>query len=454
MINKRKKIFFIISIVISVLLIVILFNMSNNEKKDLDNNNSVFNIWIVWDKVDGMNTVIEAFKKLNTNYWNKVINVSTFADYESYYLTLSSAIIKWQWPDLFVLNNNEKKSIFEDQILAINPELIDPISFRSKFKWVFSDNLIQSITNEDDKTIEFLKGIPVWYETLWIFYNRRYVNSSNLDTLSKLNTTIANLTNKNKNIVPLAIGNGSTVYGAADIITQFFLLEDGVDGLSDIVWNKLKQALTTYMMYWDENWWKNRYNSIYNNLISENKTSIDYFSLDKIYMVVWYPRLINLIDKKWFRKNFLLANPFPHYFKGNWKTLINYNYFVVNKTTDEQALAMDILKFLSSDIWANNYLNNYPYYLPALQTLESDFLSNKIHPQYNITLKNFVEENNILGSFDKWIKNIYDKEIINILDNNVNFEWLFNDFKSKILCNLDKITTFENLSKDCINNKK
>gem|GEM_PF-5886428 len=40
---------------------------------------------------------------------------------------------------------------------------------------VFGDDLIQVL--EEDSTVEFLKGIPLGYETLGIFFNRRYFKS-------------------------------------------------------------------------------------------------------------------------------------------------------------------------------------------------------------------------------------------------------------------------------------
>jgi hypothetical protein len=358
-----------------------------------------------------------------------------------------SAIISNKAPDVFVLNNNEKDSIFSNQIMWIDPKLINPNDFRKKFKWVFADDLIIN-TWDKDKPIEFLKWIPVWYETLWIFYNRRYIKDSELKSLSALNNVVANLKEKHPNLIPIWIWNGSTVFDASDIMTQFFMLENGVSWLSDVSWAKEKQSLATYSLFWDTSWY-NSYNSRFTELSRLWQTSLDLFSKWETFMVVWYPSLIKTIWDKWFSKSFLQAAPFPHYFSWDWKTLVNYNYFVINKDTKNVNLAKAFMSYLASDIWEENFLNNFSYYLPALLSLESDMLDSKISDKYNIVLSDFYNSDYELSSFDKWIKSIYDNNIIPILDNASNYENAFDAFKKKIICKTAKITSLENLSQSC-----
>ena len=159
--------------------------------------------------------------------------------------------------------------------------------------------------------------------------------------------------------------------------------------------------------------------------------------------------MINIIWEKWFSKNFLQASPFPHYFSWDGKTLINYDYFVVNKNTKNKDLAFSFLSYIWSDIWSLNFLENYTYYLPALLSLESDKLEEKISDKYNVVLGDFFNSDYELSSFDKWVKSIYDNWLINILDNSSNYENAFDKFKAKITCNTNKITTLENLSRSC-----
>jgi hypothetical protein len=444
--NKNKLIFLIIWAGLLIILLFIVFNLKKDSSTWVKTTWN-FNIWILWDNVDNARLVVEKFKSIHPEYSSKIINVESFSSYDDYLYALTSAITADKTPDIFVLNNNEKNSVFSNQVIWIDPQIINPNDFRKKFKWVFADDLIITIWEWEQKQ-EFLVWIPVWYETLWVFYNRRYIKASEISSLSWLNNVVTELKDKYKNLIPIWIWNGSTVLNASDIITQFFMLENGVSWLSDVVWTKLKQWLASYLLYWDTSWY-NGFDSRFMELSSVWQNSIDLFSKWETFMVVGYPRLIKEIAEKWFSKNFLLASVFPHYYSWDWNTLVNYNYFVINKDTTEYVLANDFLSYLATDMWADDYLNNFPYYLPALLSLESDKLEEKISEDYNVVLKDFYNPDYELSSFDKWIKSLYDKDIISILDNSSNYESAFNKFRTTILCKAWKIATLENLSNNC-----
>lgn len=441
--NKNKIIFWIIWAILLILLLYIVFNLNNNKSPSWIKESWVFSIWIIWDKIDSSEKIVENFKKVHPEYSNKDIKIESFWNYDDYSYSLMSSIISGKSPDIFMLNNNEKNSIFSNQVVWIDPNKVNPNDFRKKYKWVFADDLIFSSWE-----VEFLAWIPVWYETLWIFYNRRFVKDSELSSIAWLNNLVAELKDKNPNLIPIWIWNWSTVSWVADIITQFFMLEDWVKWLSDVSWKIISQALSSYFTYWDSTWY-NAYDSRFMELSNLWRTSLDLFSEGETFMVVWYPRLINQISEKWFSKNFLLASPFPHYSTAWWKTLVNYNYFVINKDSKEDSLANDFLAYLSTDIWAWDYLSFFPYYLPALLSLESDKLDAKINPDYNIVLSAFLNTDYELWSFDKWIKTLYDKNIVSVLDNASNYDKSFIKFKDTILCKEKKISTLEDLSTNC-----
>jgi len=295
---------------------------------------------------------------------------------------------------------------------------------------------------------EFLKWIPVWYETLWIYYNRAQVRHSDLDNLSSLNNVISDLRNRNRWVVPLWIWNWTTVDYVSDILTQFFMLEPWVNSIRNVTWNVLKQAMASYLLYWDINWF-NWYDSRFIELQNLSETALYLFSRWEIHMVIWYPSMINKIKEYWYSASFLQARVFPHYFSWNWKTLVNYNYFVINKDSFNRNIALDFLSYLSSDTWANSFLNVYTHYLPWLISLESDKLEQRIHKDFNIILKDFYKDEKSLSSFDKWIKLIYDSWIPWILDNSQYAEAKFWNFRDSILCKTNKVINLEWLSISC-----
>ena len=448
--SKNKIILSIIWGILWIIVLFLVFSLPNSNNNKTVNRTAIwpFNIWIVWDSKTKFQTVIEDFKIKYPQYTNNEIIIESFDSYKDYYYSLLSAIVKWQAPDLFILNSSEKAPIFSDQVAWISPDLINPIDFRKKYKPFFEDDLIMASPNEDWTVSEFLLWLPVWYETLWIFYNKRYVKASDIKTLSGLNNIIPTLKKKRPDLIPIWIWNWSTVYWSSDIITQFFMLWKWINSIENLDSSSIKEPLVSYLRYWDKNW-ENGYNSKFIDLSTSWENNLSLFSKWETYMVIWFPRMIDEINKKWFSKNFLLASPFPHYFTWDGKTYANYNYFVINKDTKASKLAGNILKYLSSDVWAEKYLSEYPYYLPALLSLESDKLEEKINSSYNIVLWDFYDSDYLLWSFDKWVKNIYDTEITSILDGTSNYLTDFDTLKNKLICKTKKFNTLMNLSRSC-----
>lgn len=444
---NKNKIIFIVVWIIFLLAIIYVFLFLTDKKTPKSDNLSTFKIWIVWDNIEWIQNIFENFKKVNNKYSNQGIEVNTFSSYDDYSYALTSSIINWNAPDIFVLNNNEKQSIFSNQVIWLDRSYISPNDFRKRFKWFFADDLIVTVSDWENKT-EFLKWIPTWYETLWIYYNRRFVNNIDLKSISTLNNFISEIKKENSSYIPLWIWNWTTVIDSSDIITQFFLMSDWVNWLEDLTWNNLKKWLVSYMYYWDKEWY-NWYNTKYDELLVNKQNSLDLFSKWDVFMVVWYPRMLKLIKEKWYSKNFLLATPFPYYNSWEWKTLVNYNYFVINKNSNNLELSNLFLSYLSTDLWQQDYLDNYKYYLPAILSLESEKLEEKVDEDYFIVLWDFFSDKLLYTSFDKWIKTLYDKEIIKVLDNEKLYENMFKDLRNNILCKKKKYTDFQNLSSDC-----
>ncbi len=443
--NKNKIILIIILAIIFLLIGILVINMKWTENSSGKKIVRAYKIWIVWDDTSKFETFLADFKKTSW-YSSTQFLVESFPNFEDYYYSLASAMTRWEAPDMFVLNNNEK-SLFEEQVLWIWPSIITPSNFRKNFKRIFWDELI--VTTKDwDKGVEFLKWIPIWYETLGIYYNRKYIVSKDLTSLSSLSNVVSKLKKKNPSVIPIWMWNGTTVYGSNDIITQFFLLEDGVTWINNLSSNQLKSALSTYMMYWGK-YWDNNYNSSFDSLKYSWKNNLDLFTEGKTFMVVWYPRLLNEIEKRWYSKAYLEASVFPHYSPTKWKSLINYNYFVLNKDSANKELWFELLQYMSSEKWAKEYLSVFPYYLPSQISLERDLLENKVSERFNVLLKDFYKFEHELGSFDKWVASIYNKDIKRVLDDSTNYISQYESLSKKLLCKKEKFLTLKNPSVSC-----
>lgn len=441
--NKNKIIFIIIWLVLLGLIFLAVINLNSwsDPKTKVKKDKWTFTVWTFWDDKTKFLAFLNEFKKTHPVYSSYNFVVENFSDYEDYFYSLTSAFNKQQWPDLFVLNWNEK-SVLQNQALYIDSDIISVNDFRRNYKWVFSDELIYKADNNK----EYLIWIPVWYETLWVFYNRRYFSSDDLETWEWVDKVISDLSINNRLIIPLWMWNWSTVDYSYDILTQFFLL-DSIESISKLSWQNITQAFSLYQKYWDisdKNW----YNSLLP--VSSPKNNIELFSNDKIWAIIWYPRTLFDIDKYWYWKAFLLATPFPRY--AVWWTdysFVNFNYFSVNSDSINQDLWMDILKYMTTKEWASVYLNNFPYYLPAMIDLEWYVMEEKILDKYNIVYRDFYNSATELKTFNKWIKNIYDKEVVRLLDTPTDNQVLFENFKNILVCKTKKALTLTNLSTVC-----
>jgi hypothetical protein len=61
---------------------------------------------------------------------------------------------------------------------------------------------------------------------------------------------------------------------------------------------------------------------------------------------------------------------------------------------------MDLLHFMTTEDGIEDYLDNFPYYIPALTSLENEFMEKKIDDNYNVVYKDFYDRSTDLSSFD------------------------------------------------------
>jgi len=441
--NKNKIIFAILGAVLVLIIIFMAFTLrSSTETTNTSTSNSWFSIWIVWDSQDSFNDFLSEFKEANPVYANKNnITIESFSDYESYFYALVSAFSKDQWPDIFMMSGAEQ-SVLEDQIVGIDPAIISPSEFRKLYRWVFWDDLIERTGDG----VEFLRWLPVWYESLWVYYNRRYFTSEDFESWTALGSAVSDITEKNNgSIIPLGLWKWSGTVHAGDIMTQLMVLWGG-ESLDTLQSQSITQAFQVYGDYADADG-----DNAYNRLLSNNieKNNLDLFSLGEVAAVIGYPRTLMDIDDKWYRSSFLLATSFPSYVWSEHRTLANYNYFVINKDSADTTFALDLLSFMTTDDGAEDYLDAFPYYLPAKISLEDDMFEEKVDEWYNVVYQDFYDRNSILTSFNAGIKSLYDAQILTLLDSEeISVSW-FDNLRKILLCTTGKVLTLENLSQNC-----
>ena len=471
------------------MLIIMLFNQKSREKKTANNEN--FTIWMVWDSAERSTDLIDGFKKFSKT--KKDVVIESFNNYEEYSYALTNAIANGTAPDVFVLNSNEKESIFQWQTTWIEPDIVNPNSFRKDYKTFLSDQLIA----KTDKWVDYLVWMPVWYEVLWVFYNRRFVNGSDVDSASSLRSAVKKLKEKNPDSIPVAIWNWAAVDFAEDIATQFILTAWENRSIEQLDRKAIQKWLWNYVDFWDEEW-DNKYNTRLEEMKIAKQTWVDLFSKGETLIIAGYPRLIEKISDKWFSSNFLAAAPFPNEWEKSWKALVNYNYFVINKDTirlysvhfeslhldddhfsdihtkrffsnissrfSRQQEQVEILeenfkkcpykKIVCGDFnndWIKTFLEAYPYYLPGVSEFDKWNEDQKIHKNYNIRIADFYNDSLEYTTFDKWLKTDYDEKLKAMLDNERTVIDEFSKLQKVTNCRTSKIFSQKDIWKDCDN---
>lgn len=442
--NKNKIIFSIIGAVFLIAILLLVSSLSSKKTPSIGTQVAGdFKIWILQDNVSDFQNFLSGFKQAYPNYSNKNIVVESFDDRQTYTNTLSSAIFTWEAPDIFVLNNSET-SIFENQILWIDPNLVSPNEFRLRFKPVFWEDMI--VTDTIDSTVEFLKWVPAGYEALGIFYNRKYfLRPSEMKTWSDFAKEVQSIASKYSNIIPVALWNGSGVSRATEVISALMVLEWRKSLLTTDN-TQSRQVLGMYNGFGQRDG-DNRYNILSAPFVSDN--DIDFFTQWDVAAMVWYPRDLLSIDAIGYQKSFLFATPFPRYAGSENLTSIDYNYFSINKNTLHSDMAGAFVSYLASSEWQQLYIDSFPYYLSPDVDVAINMSEKKILSEYNVVYKNFVSEDSQLVSYDVGNRNMYDLELTHILDMDSWYDQSFNELSSYITCSSTKQSTLLNLSSPC-----
>ncbi len=441
--TKNKIFFAILGWLIFIGITFLTLNLRTSQTRQIGTAGGAVKVWILYDDVSKFNEYINTFKKARPQYANVSFEVESFSDELSYYNSLVSSIISGKGPDIFVMNNSEISPL-ENQILWIPPTLISPNDFRLHFKTVFWEDLI--INDSNDNTVEFLKWVPLWYETLGIFYNRKYfLRPSEMKTWTDFSKEVKNIQEKYSRIIPVALWNGTKVSRSPDVLKNLFVL-DWVESLIESNSNTTRQALAMYKSFGQKNG-DNKYSILSTPLSTD--TDIDFFTQGDVAAMFWYPRDLIEINKIGYQKSFLFATAFPWYAGKEKKLAVNYNYFSVNKDSKFKTVSLALLEYMSSVEGQQAYIDTFPYYLSPESSVELAMSEKKILPQYNIVYKNFIDEGTLLASYDSWDKISFDREIKTLLDMPSWYDDAFSRMRSFIVCSSTKQRTLLNLSSSC-----
>lgn len=428
-----------------------------------------FNIWVVWDETAGYSDIITAFKNRYSDYSSTDIKFTKFSNYSDYEKTLLNVMSDGNSPDIFVVNNNSANSdwnwLLESKIVWLPNEVVNADYFSKNFNKVFDELVIQSNEKDSewkDKKMNYLKWIPMWYETLWVFYNFRKIRNIPV-TWSELDKEISDNVQDDYSTIWIWFGN-KFVINPSDIITLMFL-ENWINDYNTVNSTNAENSLKAYISYSTDT--NNGLYKFNDELSTLNLTTTDLFVRWKVWMIIGYPSLIKEIilaikrtsweaslSEKYLRTApiFQLGSDDSSENSSKEKVnLVNYNFFALSKFSQNPDLWFKFLNFLSTKEAQEKYINNFSYYLPAYKWLEEDRLSQPIEKWFDRTkFSDFLQNDVTLKSFYKWLKNEYDYYLWSWLNSNITDNKQFLDkFHSYIDCSVNHIIKWTDFEKQC-----
>lgn len=465
--STRKIIFFVVA---TILLIGIIFGAwrLSQSKEQSKNIASELNIWVVGDASEWFDPIIEWFKAKYPAYKKTNIVVTKFWSYDEYQKTLLSVLADGSGPDIFVVDK-WKDAILESKIIPIPEEFISIDDFYKRYDPIFLDTLIQE-EQPDDKSpkVTSLYGIPLWYETLWVFYNKS-IYPNIITTWPELDLQYLN--NANPEILPAGIGLGPRyVQYGGDIVWLFLSYESR----SYKEMGKNSKGIESYAKYSSassattntpEEWVTQEpvsATSLKEQMNQDNLTMTDLFVRGKVGMIFWFPSLIREIEyakkRAWSEatNQIILTSPMLKRASNSpVETIGRYYYFAVSKGTKSPSDALNFLLYLTTEEAEAKYLEAFPYYIAAQTSFQEAQKNTSLSPSFTrAKLWSFIDQMSKKTVFDYGIWSEFALELEKILDtnDNANINNRLERLSKKITCQIDQGVYQVNIGVNCSEN--
>ncbi|MBC7498880.1 extracellular solute-binding protein [Candidatus Gracilibacteria bacterium] len=331
-------------------------------------------IWITDGTSDAYKPLIEGFKKYAPEY-NKtdIIVEKQTNDADRYRTLILSTLTEGSGPDIFMLHSGED-AILETKIEPIPSNILDFSDFDKRYDDIFQG--LVSSTGSGKNKISTLKGVPLSYETLGVFYNKSLIREipktwNELESLYR---------DSSSGKYPSNLGLGPTYTPNMGDILPLWLIDAGATSYSDL--STGKNGLSAYLSYGDIKIPSSQSEpadvSIVDtlrgeqpNMISTKNNTIDMFIRGNIAMIIGYPSLILDLEKANKRagsasaSSVILTGRIPKTISQSVINIGKYTYFGVSKLSEKGQLSAKFLQYLMTPEAQRLYMSAYPYLIPA-----------------------------------------------------------------------------------------
>jgi ABC-type glycerol-3-phosphate transport system substrate-binding protein len=451
--STRKIIFIIIAWILLLAIIIGIFSLGNKKVEVSDVPKSI-TLWITEGSSEWYQWIIEGFKTYAPEYRNtEIIVEKKTSDPIRYRTLLLNTLTDWVGPDIFMLTSGEDR-VLEGKREPI-PSNILPISqIEDEYEDIFSSLLTWSTSSEDDSKEDWEKvlfWVPIWFETLGIFYNKALLREipKTFDEVEKLYTI-----NFWSWKYPTNLWLGPRYTPNASDIIWFFVWGEG-NSYSDL--SKGSETLSSYFNFRNlsiqsdvtvdtEDIYapKSTILTSIESLEKDKKTTYDLFMQGDIAMILGYPSIINELEKSTKRsgidsiENLVLTAPVPQdQLSSKKRNIVRFPYLSISKATKSPFGAAKFLEYLMTDDGIRKIQEAYPYLIPPKPSLYESWkwksLSNVLT---RARLDAFIPEiGETLSVFDFWLKAEFDVFLSEAIDRNENID--INNISKLLISTID-----------------
>lgn len=453
--SPRKIIFIAVASVLWLLILYGAWKLSHSEAKKEEILTGNLSVWILWDTTEWYEKLREWFSLFAPEYKNVTIEFRKFSDYKSYQKILLSALADQKWPDIFMVEAGTD-SILEEKLEPIPSEYIDIADFEKRFEDIFLP-LVVEWSGSDSMITKSLKGVPLGYETLGMFYNKSLL----INTPKTWNEVSLMYGDTSRwDIYPIGIWLSPRYSSTATDTLSLFLVQDGISGYTNI--GEGISALGEYLSYGDvplqQEWseetpakslWEEE-----NRLSEENLTIVDMFIRGEIAAIIGYPSTIKDIEdakkRAWVNAttSLIFTERVPQKtLDGTFKNLARYKYLGLSKTSKNPILGARFLNYLISEDAGSRFMGAFPTYIPAQRTLYETRSESPLSSVFARTrLESFIPRiGDTLTVFDYGNREEFERILVDNIDRNKKIDKnnIIKLLSSAIKCSLSGLSEYD-----------
>ncbi len=345
--RQKNIVIFVVLIVLVIIFIGVKFHRTASRPVTLE----------MWGIIDDPQVISSLTTKYHRLYPNVSIKYSSKKQ-ETYPQELLQAFASDKSPDVFMLFGNWLP-LYEDKITPLNiqrDKILNLKTFNELYPEAAGQELIQG---------EYLKGIPLYIDTLSLYYNKDVFNYYNIALPPATWEEVLKLVPQLRKTSPegqitkaaIAMGTGSNTNWSTDILAAL-MMQQGSSVIdpqtkqvtfqesrreSDSSYKMIspgEEALKFYTQFANPR-------SRYYTWGSEFLNSVPVFTMDGASMLIGYNRAQKIIKENNPGLNYGIA-PLPHF--ANSSTNVNVASImtlVVSKRSPHSQIAWDFLKFLA-----------------------------------------------------------------------------------------------------------